>query len=140
MEQRKEIINALMVKVDELKNKITNNQYLELCNIIKELYDDSNDSDSDDENTFYIIEDLIGGFVVCLNENQTRMPDINPLRTFNRLIGNVCRNQINDEFVCLCGVRVVGSSFHHHILSQEHITNFRVPKIEEYHGIPPNFR
>lgn len=143
---------AMMSKIDDIKESISDGDYLELCNLLKKLNDtvktykpttitnDENESDYEsvdegqEEETF---DDKLDNILYSVdimdhNMNYTITRD-EMLERFNRLIIELEDTEASTEqnknwFRCPCDCDVCINAISEHIRTPEHNNNFQLPQ------------
>lgn len=147
----KDIMRSLMSSIDDIRDKINDGEYLNLCNLLKSLNDninnvsqvEINNNDDDNDNNNDIINDLINDYN---NDNRINIQDaINSFvedyidetddeedikRKFNEFLTGYANDYEEEElphawFICRCGCSVCTNDIIDHIDTDRHIYNLR---------------
>lgn len=141
------LLLSVMSSIDDLKDKINDGEYLNLCNLLKSLNDEIKtpsaevepegeegeegeaEEEGDDE---YSIEQLLSQYLnnpdYFDNNNNIIVNPQEILYGYNSMLLTIEHDQteINDHkwFTCACGCCLRTSDISEHIATQEHIENF----------------
>ena len=138
-----ELAIRLMSKIDDIKDNITDGDYLDLCNMLKALNDNiknnkqdnnNDESDNESESGYASINEAINDFFNMRDRTynpQLELED-NVLTTFNNFIKNFEDDEETPEenrqwFMCPCGCSVCSNAISEHIQTDDHNLNFRSP-------------
>jgi hypothetical protein len=140
---------AMMSKIDDIKDNISDGDYLELCNLLKKLNDTVKDykptpaitsdeaDESDDEpeqQADLDLDDMIEGFM-CSTEVRTENGDFvfsrdEMLEKFNAFIVQLEDTETSENprqwFYCPCGCRVCTNGIREHIEAHPHNNDFNL--------------
>lgn len=130
------MVSSVMSSIDSIKDKITDGEYLNLCNLLKGLNDEiKNPSDQVYvRNQRESIEDLINEFFENPEfyredeEGERVMTKSDVFLKFNEFLEELVEEYLQDEeetyFICACGCSVRARCISDHIGEEMHATNF----------------
>ena len=133
------LIMSVMSSIDDLKDKITDGEYLNLCNLLKSLNEEikekedvqpSRNRQPDRSNIEYEI-------IEFLNENELEETNytniMNLFRSFNEFLEEIEKRYMDEDgnyleeqewFICPCGCSVRTSTITEHIADNNHQLGF----------------
>ena len=131
---------AMMSKIDDIKDSISDGDYLELCNMLKALNDniknykpiENNDDSEDEQEEDLTLDDIVENFLCSRNIVDVNGTPILPipiiLQKFNNFIKDFEDNETTRNprqwFYCACSSRVCSNAISEHIQTPEHNNNF----------------
>lgn len=136
------ILMSVMSSIDELKDKINDGEYLNLCNLLKSLNDEIKTpsealrqtaievgrQQNDDDNIEQLISNYLNNPDYYDNNGNIIVNHLEIIGGFNSMLLTIEEEhtEINDHkwFTCACGRGLRTSDISEHIATQEHIDNF----------------
>lgn len=140
-----DLLRSLMSSIDDIKEKVNDGEYLNMCNLIKALNESINtnnttntnytiENNNGEQETNEDIEELIGEFFLdnYYSHNEEDKQNINMLElleNFNQYIKNICEEyeesgDSSNWFICPCGSCINTDFILDHLNDEYHTNNF----------------
>lgn len=130
-----DLLTSLMTSVDGVRDKLSDGEYLNICNLLKSLNDEikepqeeGEELESTDVETIYNPDiSLSERIEIFSNETQVETRE-ETLATFNEYLSQISDDEVESDknrwFVCRCGCTINFNDIPEHINDDNHSLNF----------------
>lgn len=130
-----DLLTSLMTSVDGVRDKLSDGEYLNICNLLKSLNDEikepqqeGEDLETTDVETIYNPDiSLSERIEIFSNETQVETRE-ETLTTFNEYLSQIADDEVESDknrwFVCRCGCTINFNDIPEHINDDNHSLNF----------------